>query len=184
MIKMTQIFEAIKNRRSVREYEDTGLPRGDIDLLLDAAVWAPSAMNRQPVRFVVIQNKELLKKLSSEVKVLVKMHKPEYKLRDLNDPIFYSAPVLIMLCAEKDYKWAEIDCALAAQNMMIAAYSIDIASCYIGFACLLNENKEIKKEMGIPEEYKIITPIIFGKAMGEYPMPKPRNAPEILNWIE
>ena len=65
MIKMTQIFEAIKNRRSVREYEDTGLPRGDIDLLLDAAVWAPSAMNRQPVRFVVIQNKELLKKLSS-----------------------------------------------------------------------------------------------------------------------
>jgi len=183
-MKMTKIFEAIKNRRSVREYEDTGLPRGDIDLLLDAAAWAPSAMNRQPVRFVVIQNKELLKKLSSRVKELAKVHKPEHKFRDLNDPIFYSAPVLIILCAEKDNKWAEIDCAIAAQNMMLAAYSIDIASCYIGFACLLNEDKETKKELGIPEGHKIIAPIIFGKAMGEYPMPKPRNAPDILNWIE
>ena len=181
---MSKIFEAIKSRRSVREYEDTGLPRGDIDLLLDAAAWAPSARNRQPVRFIVIQNKELLKKLSAKVQELVKIHKPEHKFRGMEDPIFYSAPILIIVCAEEDYKWAEIDCAIAAQNMMLAAHSIDIASCYIGFACLLNEDKEIKKELGIPKGHKIIAPLIFGKARGEYPLPKPRNAPAILNWIE
>lgn len=180
---MNEVFKAIKNRRAVREYEDTHLAKDDIDLLLDAAVWAPTAMNTQQVRFVVVQSESVRKKLSKRMQELAKKHNPKHKLRDMDDPIFYNAPLLIILCAKKDSKWADIDCAMAAQNMMLAAYSIDIASCYIGSACLLNEDKKTRRELGISDEYKIVAPLIFGRAKGEFPLPKPRNAPDIFNWL-
>ncbi len=180
---MDEVFKAIKNRRSVREYEETHLAKGDIDLLLDAAVWAPTAMNTQQVHFVVVQTESARKKLSKKVQDLVKKHNPEHKLRELDDPIFYNAPLLIILCAKKDSKWADIDCALAAQNMMLAAYSIDIASCFIGFACLLDEDEETRRELGISDEYKIVAPLVFGKARGEYPALKLRNPPDIFKWL-
>lgn len=181
---MTQVLKAIKNRRSVREYDGSGIRRGDVELIIDAGIWAPSAMNKQPVRFVVVQSKKILGELSKKVQALAKNKLPEYKFRDIEDPIFYDAPLMIMLCASTKSEWKDIDCALAAQNMMLAAHSIDISSCYIGFACLLNDDKEAKKELGIPEDHKIVAPLIFGYHKGEYPAHKPRDTPVIFKWIE
>lgn len=181
---MNQVFRAIKNRRSVRDYDDTGIRRGDIELIIDAGVWAPSAMNKQPVRYVVLQKKELLEKLSKKVQELMKKNHPGHEFRDMKDPIFYSAPVLIILCASKDGRWTEVDSALAAQNMMLAAHSIEISSCYIGMACQLNDDEETLKELGIPDDHEIVAPLIFGNVSGEYPEHKPRNPPVIFNWFD
>lgn len=176
------IFDIIKNRRAVRKYHADEVPKEEVDKLLEAGIWAPSGMNAQPVRFVVVQDREILNKLSGKVRNIVEKKFPDFKLREVEDPIFYKAPLLIILSANKNGFTPDVDCALAAQNMMLAARSMDLGSCYVGFACFLEEDTETKKELGIPESHKIVAPLIFGR--GEFPEPKPRSPPKILNWFK
>lgn len=77
----------------------------------------------------------------------------------------------------------EYDCALAAENMMLAAHSLGIGSCWIGLAKHLGSDREFLKEAGIPEGHKLIAPLIFGyPTKGDFKAP-PRNADVILKWV-
>jgi nitroreductase len=90
--------------------------------------------------------------------------------------------VLILVFATPDVV-NDHDCALAAENMMLAAHSLGIGSCWIGLALHLGWDAEFLKEAGVPEGHKLVAPIIFGyPAKGERKAPA-RNADVILKWI-
>jgi nitroreductase len=85
----------IKGRRSVRSYTDEPVLKEDVEAVLEAGVWAPTGMWREPWRFIVIENKELIKYVSDEAKVLAKEKFPSYAkhLSSEADVICYNAPV-------------------------------------------------------------------------------------------
>ena len=181
------IEECIKGRRSVRNYLDKPVEKEKIEKLLNAGSMAPSAMNRQPCRFTVIESKEKIKELSDKTKKNLGLLGLGLNIAEIikvkEDIIFYNAPLLIIISAPKEKDgWGKIDSALATENMMLAAYGMGLGSCYIGFARSLNNEKEVLKELGIPEDYEIISPLIFG-----YPKEWPRHKEKklkILKWIK
>src|SRR6266540_2284968 len=164
-----ELFEAINGRRSVREYTDEAISDGLLRELIDAAIQAPSAINQQPWCFVVVKEPSLLARISDQAKAhLLKasLGAPAHPFRDmLNDPtfhIFYHAPVLVVIAAADPTDWAVEDCALAAQNLMLAAYAKGLGTCWIGFAQHWLGTTEGKAALGLPASYVPIAPIIIG----------------------
>ena len=178
----------IKGRRSVREYTQEPVAKEQIGAILEAGTWAPTGLNRQPWRFVVIEDKRLIKLVSDETKVLVKHVLPHFAAQfDADqDVICYDAPVLIFVCTEKDPQWAQVnllDCALAAQNMFLKAYELDLGTCYMGFISFLNSNPAVLRKLGIPENYDIQVPLIIGHPKTMQGNVE-RQKPNIYKWIK
>lgn len=180
-------------RRAIRNYKPDGISDDIIKELINAGTYAPSALDEQPWRFVVIKNKVLIKKLSDIAKQLWQKNikdtiNEEVKeiMTVVSDPdfnIFYNAPVLILIFSRPGADSPEIDCALAAENMMLAARSLDIGSCWIGLGSSLGSDKEVLKEIGVPLDHTLMSQLIFG-----YPADKEIKAPDrikdvVLNWV-
>jgi nitroreductase len=182
------LLEAIDGRRSVREYTDQPVDDAVVRELIDAAVKAPSAINQQPWAFVVVNDPAQLTRISDQAKAhLLKasLAAPAHPFREmLNDPkfhIFYHAPVLVVIAAAEPTDWAVEDCALAAENLMLAAYAKGLGTCWIGFAQNWLATPDGKEALGVPATYAPIAPIIIGHPRRQ-PPPVPRKAPEI-HWL-
>ena len=136
------INEAIGGRRAVREYTTQTVDEPTIRRLIDAAVQAPSAVNQQPWTFTVVRDQSLLGGVSRDAKAFMlatmpaSPHQDHFKsmLSDPNFQIFYNAPALILISASAQGPWIVEDCALAAENLMLAAYAAGLGTCWIGFA--------------------------------------------------
>lgn len=170
--------DAIIGRRSVREYESKQVPKDVINQILKAGAMAPSAMDAKPCRFIVIANQEKIKELSSKVKdklgVIGLGLKMSEVMKSNKDTIFYGAPLLILIVAEKT-AWSSTDCALAAQNMMVQAYDLGLGSCFIGFATFLKDDLATLKSLGVKDSQELYCPLIFGYPK-KWPKPKDRDA--------
>lgn len=183
------VMEAIYQRRSVRAYTDQPVDRTTVEALIKAATHAPSSMNEQPWAFGVVQDPKRLASWSDRIKAYVLQRlKPDSllaKYRDLlSNPdyhIFHRAGTLIIICARPDAYNGEEDCSLAAQNLMLAAYTMGLGTCPIGFARPWLNQARIKRSLSIPDGYVPVFPVVLGFPSGETP-PVPRRAPEILFW--
>jgi nitroreductase len=150
------LIDLILSRRSIRNYENKDIPEEVLQQILEAGRQAPSAANRQPIRFVVVTDHDILKNLCD--RLITRFVK--------------AAPVAIAGCADvKSFltgKWAVVDTTIAMQNMVIAAWALGIGSCWIG-AC--NEEK-VRKLLKIPDKWKFVGLLTLG-----YPaeQPKPRK---------
>ncbi len=188
-----ETLDAIYSRRSVRDYLPDQIPDDIIRELIRAGSYAPSAVNKQPWRFVVIKNRDLINRLSEKARELwmeqeAKSTNPELigLANMVSRPgfnIFFNAPLLIMIFSHPDAFSPQIDCALAAGNMMLAARSLGIGSCWIGLASPLGGVPAIMEELGVPAHCKLVGSLIFG-----YPAKQNLKAPKrdeniILNWI-
>ena len=182
------LMQAITTRRSVRKYLPDPVGRETLEALIRAAIQAPSAMNSQPWAFGVIEGAETLRAYSDRTKTLLlsmaeKMPWIEGYRGMFEDPafnIFYGAPALVLICATPSVH-GEGDCAMAAQNLMLAARGMDLGTCWIGFFGFLLNRPEEKAALGIPADYQPVAPIIVGRPDGEMPTPE-REAPEMLFW--
>lgn len=191
MIEEDPVISNIKTRRSVRNYSDRPVSDEVIESIIDAGIHAPTGLGLQPWRFVVIRDKAIMKQMSTHCKPrLLKQLEvvnidaaAEFKkmLRSEEFDIFYNAPVLIIVLGNKKAPTADFDCAMCAQNMMLAAHSMGLGSCWIGTACLVQDNPEMLQKLKIPEDYKVVAPIIFGYG-GTVPAAPPRNDP-VITWI-
>jgi nitroreductase len=173
------VIEVIKTRRCIREYLDKEISDTDIKFLIDCAGYAPSGMNMQPWAFLVIKNRDIIRNLSETCKKsmipLLEDMKGTSKavaeylsfLKKKESDMFYGAPVLVIIFGNKKAPTAVYDCAMAAQTMMLAAQSIDIGSCWIGGAQRSLMDEKILKELGAPEGYIAIAPLIFGYPKGK-----------------
>jgi len=178
----------IKGRRSVRAYKDEAVPKELIEKVLEAGTWAPTGMHREPWKFIVIQNKEMIKYISDETKLVVQEIMPDIakQFQTEKDVICYNAPVLILICVESDNRWRHVnllDSVLAAQNMFLKAYELGLGSCYMGFVELLSKKLEVMEKIGVPVGYEIMVPLIIGHPKTKIG-PGKRNKPTILKWIK
>jgi len=187
------VLEAIKSRRAIRSYEDKPVPESAIETILEAATYAPSAINIQPWKFTIVTSKSEMKKLSDIAKPALLRTLPDVGnvalsalKKSLNDPlynIFYNAPLLIFVAGAKG-RYDIYDCTMAAQNMMLAAYSLGIGSCWIGTAVGLANEPKTKAELGVPEDHQVHSAIIFGYPKNGFPQAPPKHPPEILKRME
>lgn len=184
------IDTAIFNRRSVREYTAQQVATQTIQRLIDAAIHAPNAVNEQPWTFTVVRDQVILRRVSDAAKrhMLATMpsnrHSDHFRSR-LSNPdfhIFYHAPALIVISAAEPGPWITEDCALAAENLMLAAYSAGLGTCWIGFAQAYLNTDEGKKAIGLPAPCISVAPIIVG-----YPnavTPAVRRKVPAVTWID
>lgn len=184
------IMEAINSRRSVRHFTGEIVDSELITILLNAAVQAPTAMHEEPCVFSVIQDRGLLHQISNAAKQAIlseSVDKSSFskhavdivKHRDFE--VFYNANTLVLICSKLTGKFVEADCWLAAENLMLAAYSYGIGSCVIGFSIDVLNTPEWKTLLNIPTEVKVIAPIILGKPSTFTPKVS-RKPAEVLSW--
>jgi nitroreductase len=178
----------IKGRRSVRAYTNESVSKEQIETILDAGTWAPTGMHREPWKFIVIANKQLIKYISDETKLLVQQMMPPLTKQFSTDVdiVCYKAPILILVCTEKDEQWDKLnllDCVLSTQNMFLKAYEIGLGTCYMGFVNLLSNKPEVLKKVGVSENYKMMVPFVLGHPKIDQGKGN-RNKPTIMNWIK
>jgi nitroreductase len=186
------VLKAIAERRCVRNYESMPVSRDIINTIIDAANQAPSAMNSQPWRFVIVEDKEFHKKLTKaaipnsrkRLESFKSVNPERYqaimkRYDELEDPIYYSSPVIIFVIGSGQF--ADLSCPLACQNIMLAAYSLGLGSCWVHFGSLITDNKEITKNLQLSDDEKIYGPIIIGYTK-QFPDPPPKKKP-VVKWI-
>lgn len=184
-----EILEAIYQRRAIRAFTSESVDQQIIESLIDAAIHAPNAMDKQRWAFVVVRDKALLARMSDDAKALtlkVLGSDPRFaEFREvLSSPelnIFYDAPALIVICGTEEDRFVEQDCCLAAQNIMLAAYAKGVGTCWIGSAEAWLNQPEAKKALGIPAAFKPIAPIVLGYPHNQ-PKAPPRRPPHVI-WI-
>jgi nitroreductase len=186
-----ETIDAIMTRRSVRKFEKRQIPDALLEQIIREGTYAPSALALQPWGFVVVQDQAFLAKVSDYVKPLMISHMKNAHdgmsdaframLESPGYSIYYHAPTVIMVIGKTASRFREIDCALCAENMMLAAQSHGIGSCWIGSTEVAYDNKELMAGFRIPEGYSPVGTIVFG-----YPEEKPeahdKKAP-LVTWI-
>ena len=141
--KMNEVISTILRRRSIRRFERRQIEEDILDEILQAGLYAPSAGGRQGVIFAVCQDREVNERLGKIKRAnshpCMAAH-GNYVSREqpsiADDPkltnAFYDAPTVITMFAPKNFLFSPEDCAAAAENMMLAADSLGVGSCYIG----------------------------------------------------
>lgn len=156
-MKQNQVLQAIYQRRSVRKYTAEPVDRTLIEEVVNAALWAPSASNRQPWHLSVFTNREMIEAVEAEGKLYMAASKDERTAARGKDPqvhIFHGAPCVILF-SHNQTSWAKPDCSSAAQNLALAAYSLGLGTCYIGlFTHWLEDNAQtLAERWHLPEGY-------------------------------
>ena len=166
---MNEVIKNIETRRSVRKFKSDMLPTEIIDEIIETGTYAASGMNRQPSIIIAVTDKEVRDKLSRlNAKI---MGTP-------NMAPFYGAPVVLIVLADKSYPTYLYDGSLVMGNLMLAAHSLNIGSCWIHRAkeeFEMEEGKEILKSLGIDGEYEGIGHCILGYTDGKEPEAPPRK---------
>jgi len=178
---MNETIKTLLSRRSIRAYKQEQIKDEDLQTILNAGKFAPSAMNQQSWHFTAVQNKETLQKINQTLKnILLKSGNKRFeemaKLENFN--VFYNAPTLIIVSGDEKAIAPQCDCALAMGNIFLAASSIGIASCWIHAITQLSSTEEgnsLMSELGIPQGNKIFAAGAFGYSAVEAPAAAPRK---------
>jgi len=178
---MNETIKTILSRRSVRAYKKGQMNDDDLQIILKAGMYAPSAMNQQSWHFTVVQNNETLNKINQTCKSIFSKsgnERFEAQAKSKTFSVFYNAPTLIIVSGDEKAIAPQYDCALANENMFLSAASIGIGSCWIHAMTQLNSTEEgnaLIKELGIPEGNKIFAAGAFGYNASESPTAAPRK---------
>jgi len=170
-----EILNCIHERRSTRRFTDKQLSPEQLEAILDAAIWAPSGGNSQSWLFTAIQKKDVLHHLNELVregfqhwvpdddypgKLAMKEHSQKESYN-----FYHQAPTLIIASNRPNYENAMADCALALQNIFLAAQSLQLGSCYINQLHWLRDDPSVRAylfELGIPKEHTICSSAAIG----------------------
>jgi nitroreductase len=168
-------MDIIKKRKSIRVYKDKPLSKDVLNSILEAAKYAPTARNMQELEYKVITGKTLMTKLSTGIMAAVQKEGLPLKGPPGAKPdFFHGAPLLVIITAPKDNHWAPTDAALAVQNIMLYSASVDLGSCFIGMAQLINNDKNSLKLLHITDDMHIVAAVICGYP-AEDPAPREKT---------
>lgn len=193
---MPDIFETIMHRRSIRRFEPKQIEETALQQILQAGLYAPCAGGRQGVIFAVCQDKEVnerlgkIKRANSNPRMatatsFVFRERPSIADDPKLTNAFYDAPTVITLFAPKNFLFSVDDCAVAAENMMLAADALGIGSCYIGQgwpAFAAPYGQEILRQWNIPADHYAVMQLLLGYAKegDNHPTPKPRKEGRVI----
>ncbi|MGI6608660.1 MAG: nitroreductase family protein [Erysipelotrichaceae bacterium] len=167
---MNTTIKDLLERRSIRSFTDQKISREDLEKIVKAGMYAPSGMGRQSAIMLVIQDEETLEVLR---RLNCTAAGNEY-----NRDNFFGAKTVIVVLADKNVRTHIYDGALVMGNLMNAAYSLGIGSCWIHRAketFETEEGKQILKKFGIEGDYEGIGNCILGYSATDLPAPKPRK---------
>jgi len=160
-----KVIEAIKSRRSVRKYKPEQISKEELNLILEAGCYAPSAHNQQSWHFTVIQNSEMLDYISEQAKTGMRKSDIDWAINlgsNENYHLFFHAPTVIVVSGNKNSISPLVDCSAAIQNMLLAAESLDIGSCWIGLVRYFFGDPENVKKLNLPDDYTPYYAVSFG----------------------
>ena len=203
------VLEAIKSRRSIRKYRNEQIKQEELDIILEAGIYAPTGHNDQPWHFTVIQDKELIDHMNIETKKNM-VNAPIDWLKNMGKNeklhIYHNAPTVIVVSGRKDALAPLMDCSAATQNMLLAAKSRDIGSCWIGLAKFFFQNPEnatkldlapffqtIIEDMYIPENvsklnipkgYEPYFAVTLGYPSSPNDIPSPKRKSDVVDYIK
>ena len=166
---MNDVLENIITRRSIKKYKPDAVPDEIIERIVNAGTYAASGMNRQSPIIIAVTNKALRDRLSQM--------NAEIMGRKGMDP-FYGAPVVLIVLADKNIPTHVYDGSLVMGNMMLAAHSEGLGSCWIHRAkeeFESTEGKSLLAELGIKGDYEGIGHLILGYADVEEPKASKRK---------
>jgi nitroreductase len=161
------VYQAIRSRRTVRDYKPDPIPEEVLRKILQAARWAPSSSNTQKWYFIVIQDRDILAKLGEIA---------------TQGPFVGQAPLAIAVVMD-DAPRPQLDAGRAIQQMELMAWSEGVGMCFVGVR-EADQQKEVKELLSIPENMELITLLPFGyRADAPKPAGTPRKAMnELIHW--
>ncbi len=188
---MNQVIETILKRRSVRLYESRPISKEILRTLIDAGNAAPTAGNAQSWRFVVVEDKAFKDELMSLAiprykKWMEKAPKEFAAVREkidaaVSDPIYYDAPAVIFVIGSG--MTCDFDTPMVCENIMVAARSLNIGSCWVYFGQLPLDDPEVRNALEMKESEKVYGPILLGyPRKGEFPQ-SPKKKDAVVKWI-
>ena len=187
---MADFFELLNTRRSIRDFQDRGVPIDLVRAIIKDTCMAPSSGNGQPWKFIVVNNLNKIRELSDESKKNLlssiekdpasPLKKYEAALRNKDFNVFYNAPCLVYIGGAKEVRSLWVDCALAACYFMFSAAARGLGTCWVDLGSQIR-SPEILKKIGLPEECQIVAPMALGYPKS-IPSPPERRA-EILRII-
>ncbi|MDV3428981.1 MAG: nitroreductase [Bacillota bacterium] len=182
------IIECINSRRSGRIYTDELISEETMTKLIELGTKAPTGSGLEPWGFVIIRDKEEIDSLSEMTKKFITENLERYPYLQqyskwMTNPkfhVFNRANTLLLIYGNPVSHWYVYDCSMAAGNIMLAAHSMGIGTCWIGFAEHTLNTKEFKEKHGVPGKYELISAISMGYMKMEQAPPK-RKEPLIFS---
>jgi nitroreductase len=154
------VLDTILNRRSIRQYTDQTISDDVIETLLKAAMYAPSAVNKQPWHFIVFRDHETGEKIIS-------FHQNASMLRQ--------ADAAILVCWDEELQhdagYGPVDCSAATQNILLAAFGLGLGSVWIGLYPRIQRMESIHALFGLPQNIKPFSIVSLGYPAEEKKMP-------------
>ena len=193
---MGELMDAILHRRSIRRFDTRQIGDGELEQILNAGLYAPSAGGGQRPIFVVCQDREInerlgkIKRANSHPRMATAasyVSRQQPSIAD--DPniknAFYDAPTVITIFGPKNFLFTPEDCAVAAENMMLSADSLEVGSCYIGQGWPAFDDpygQEILRQWNIPGGYYAVSQLLLGypRPGDPHPEAKSRRAGRII----
>ena len=198
------VIETIRARKSIRAFEHEPIPRDIVNTIIEAGNLAPCMAKEekgevlQPWRFVVVEDREFKQKLVQTALPMWKQFFESIKELDPDnygkvmklyeamdepkDPIYYSAPVIIFVIGRTE---DAISCSLACENIILAACSLGLGSCYVGFGSMVKNNPEITQALELKDNERIYGPILLGypKDIPEAHALRWKKKEPVIKWI-
>jgi nitroreductase len=162
-----ELIDVIRNRRSIRKYKATKVPKEEIEYVLEAARLAPSWGNRQCWRYIVVTEEKLRKKITK---------------RDWAA----EAPVVIVGCADpikagnkagKPYYM--LDMGISMEHLILAAHDIGLGTCWLGGQF---DEEEVRKALNVPESHRVVALTPLGYPDEEPPAKERKLSNELVSW--
>lgn len=183
---MNEVLKAIKSRRSIRKYRSEQIKQEELEMIIEAGIYAPSGHNLQPWRFTVVQDRKVIEHINDISKKLMATMEIEWIKKIGLDPdadITYKAPTLIIVSGKKDVPSSKIDCCAAVGNMLLAAESLNIGSVWLGFAIFGIQTPGEAEKLDLPEGYEPYYAFVLGyKEQDSQPDVPSRNY-DVVNYI-
>ena len=165
------VIEAIESRRSIRSYRPDKVPDEMLDKIVEAGTFAATGSGKQSPIIIVVKDRSMRDRLS----------RMNADIMGVDTDPFYGAPVVLIVLADRSVPTYIYDGSLVMGNLMLAAHSLGIGSCWIHRAkeeFESPEGKEILRDLGIEGDYEGIGHCILGYPEGNAPEVKPRKG----NW--
>lgn len=186
---MNETLKAISNRRSTRSYTAEQISNTELNDILDAAIAAPMAVNVPKWHFTVVQDKYMLDRMVGDIIEAVKNSGNKFLIDAVSRPnhhTFYHAPTVIIISGDGGFPYSQYDCSAATENILIAAESLNIGSCWIAsFLPLFASEKgeEYKQVLGIPEGYNPICSVALGYKTADN-APASLRKKDVINFVK
>ncbi len=155
-------LEAIRKRRSVREYTGESIPREDLEKIVDAGRLAATGSNRQPWDFIVVTDRKMINQLKMVAEWMEK------------------AGAIIAVVLDPSSRWWKEDGSAAVENMLIASTALGYGSCWLeGYT--LEREEELKELLDVPSERRLLTLVPIGVPTG-WPTKEKKSLAEVIHW--